>query len=101
MACPVCNEEERFLIADFEDFMMMGYIYGSDPEMPGSCAYLDIYMLPKEDNDADVYHHRQIVSTCPICGRQLVEDDIKNDVISFYNELHEKRIELQNTISGQ
>lgn len=99
--CPVCREEERFMIGNFGDHVIMGYIYNGDPEIENSAAFLDIVSVPAEEdgNDKEVYHHRQVINYCPICGELLtVDTDVRASILEMYDWLHEQREALKKGI---
>lgn len=99
MSCVVCRGEERFMLGDFENALALGYVErGCEDADDLQVPYLDVFLLIKETNEPDNYHHQQILSTCPVCGEQLCDDATKDSMIKFYNALHEKRVEIRNSI---
>lgn len=99
MACHVCSGEERFLLADFQTTILMGYIDKpesiEDREVPPA---LDIYEIPSPNAPGVVKpsYHAQVIAHCPICGKQLCSDELKEEVLQIYTFLHEQHVSMRN-----
>ena len=98
MSCPVCKDGERFLLAETEDRTIMGFL--SDTEQ---YPCLELYISGKfgADDGVTPVVHRQVMTTCPVCGEQVCSDEAKEEVVSFYEHIHDQRIRLREGLNNE
>lgn len=102
MSCEVCRGEERFILADFNGSMLMGYVVRENPEKDDEkVPHIALYL---QNGDGDFHVHKQIAAFCPICGDILFTSEegkqMVSDIHDIYKRLHAERVSMRKELSG-